>query len=138
METVVLVLFSTFCALLTAQHQGLAVAFTVPYKGCVCDWQVHARAHLPSLEDKNGVHVEVIDTYGTRHRFRYCSWINNSSRMYLLEGVAPALVASPFSLFALRLLTRHRCPMTVMQGWVLVASAIITWPNAAPEVLLDI
>lgn len=57
--------------------------------------QVHARAHLPSLEDKNGVHVEVIDTYGTRHRFRYCSWINNSSRMYLLEGVAPALVRPP-------------------------------------------
>lgn len=57
--------------------------------------QVHARAHLPSLEDKNGVHVEVIDTYGTRHRFRYCSWINNSSRMYLLEGVAPALVCPP-------------------------------------------
>ncbi|CAL8470123.1 g9665 [Coccomyxa elongata] len=55
--------------------------------------KVHARAHLPSLEDKNGVHVEVIDTYGTRHRFRYCSWINNSSRMYLLEGVAPALNA---------------------------------------------
>ena len=54
--------------------------------------QVHARAHLPSLEDKAGIHVECVDTYGTHHRFRYCSWINNSSRMYLLEGVAPALV----------------------------------------------
>ena len=54
--------------------------------------QVHARAYLPSLEDKQGIHVDMIDTFGTRHRFRYCSWINNSSRMYLLEGVAPALV----------------------------------------------
>ena len=57
------------------------------------DVQVHARAHLPSLEDKQGIHVDMIDTFGTRHRFRYCSWINNSSRMYLLEGVAPALVS---------------------------------------------
>ena len=54
--------------------------------------QVHARAYLPNLEDKQGIHVDMIDTFGTRHRFRYCSWINNSSRMYLLEGVAPALV----------------------------------------------
>ena len=60
--------------------------------------QVHARAHLPSLEDKQGIHVDMIDTFGTRHRFRYCSWINNSSRMYLLEGVAPALVCSFFTL----------------------------------------
>ena len=58
----------------------------------MCPAQVHARAHLPSLEDKAGIHVECVDTYGTKHRFRYCSWINNSSRMYLLEGVAPALV----------------------------------------------
>jgi hypothetical protein len=53
---------------------------------------VHARAHLPSLDDKAGMHLECVDTFGGKHRFRYCSWINNSSRMYLLEGVAPALV----------------------------------------------
>lgn len=54
--------------------------------------QVHARAHLPNLDEKGGMHLECVDTFGHKHRFRYCSWINNSSRMYLLEGVAPALV----------------------------------------------
>ena len=81
--------------------QAHASAFTVSKKQAerACRFnqlggpQVHARAHLPSLEDKQGIHVDMIDTFGTRHKFRYCSWINNSSRMYLLEGVAPALVS---------------------------------------------
>ncbi|CAL5218626.1 g327 [Coccomyxa viridis] len=78
---------ATFCfdKVLTSSDAGGHGRVVIP--------KVHARAYLPNLEDKQGIHVDMIDTFGTRHRFRYCSWINNSSRMYLLEGVAPALNA---------------------------------------------
>ncbi len=48
--------------------------------------QVHAEAHLPSLDFCNGVEVPAEDTTGEPHTFKFRYWINNSSRMYLLEG----------------------------------------------------
>lgn len=52
----------------------------------MCPAQVHAEAHLPSLDFCNGVEVPAEDTTGEPHTFKFRYWINNSSRMYLLEG----------------------------------------------------
>lgn len=62
------------------------MAHSVPYISHGTGLQVHAEAHLPSLDFSNGVDVPAEDTTGEPHSFKFRYWINNSSRMYLLEG----------------------------------------------------
>lgn len=39
-----------------------------------------AEAHLPHLEEPSGILLEMADTDGGHHSFRYRFWINNQSR----------------------------------------------------------
>ncbi|KDD73307.1 hypothetical protein H632_c2318p0, partial [Helicosporidium sp. ATCC 50920] len=47
----------------------------------------HAESHFPTLpgDDQKGIVLPMFDTFGKRHNFRFRYWINNASRMYLLE-----------------------------------------------------
>jgi hypothetical protein len=42
---------------------------------------------MPHLEDGEGKRLVCFDGRGNRHEFRWRYWINNSSRMYLLESL---------------------------------------------------
>ena len=51
--------------------------------------QVHALAHFPSLERERERTVPAVDTRGGRYLLRFRYWVNNQSRMYVLEGCQP-------------------------------------------------
>ena len=51
--------------------------------------QVHALAHFPSLERERERTVPAVDARGGRYRLRFRYWVNNQSRMYVLEGCQP-------------------------------------------------
>ena len=48
--------------------------------------QGQAETHLPPLESQSGITLQLADTLGKKHSFKFRFWINNQSRMYLLEG----------------------------------------------------
>ena len=48
--------------------------------------QAHAVAHLPSLDSQQARTISAHDAYGNPVTLKYRYWINNQSRMYLLEG----------------------------------------------------
>jgi hypothetical protein len=45
-----------------------------------------AEQYFPRLEQQNGIPVTAVDTRGREYTFKYRFWVNNQSRMYLLEG----------------------------------------------------
>ncbi|CAD7702057.1 unnamed protein product [Ostreobium quekettii] len=47
-----------------------------------------AEQYFPHLDDQAGVPIEAADTLGNAYTFRFRFWINNQSRMYLLEGAS--------------------------------------------------
>eukprot|EP00803_Ostreobium_quekettii_P010604 evm.model.scf_3859.2 EVM.evm.TU.scf_3859.2 scf_3859:2896-7405(-) len=47
-----------------------------------------AEQYFPHLDNQAGVPIEAADTLGNKYTFRFRFWINNQSRMYLLEGVS--------------------------------------------------
>eukprot|EP00210_Caulerpa_lentillifera_P002330 g2235.t2 len=47
-----------------------------------------AETYFPILENQSGVPISAIDTLGNSYHFRFRFWINNQSRMYLLEGAS--------------------------------------------------
>ncbi|KAK9809821.1 hypothetical protein WJX73_009818 [Symbiochloris irregularis] len=49
-----------------------------------------AREYLPSLDITNGVTVPCCDSLGQKYTLRFRYWVNNQSRMYLLEGTQEA------------------------------------------------
>jgi B3 DNA binding domain len=54
--------------------------------------QTVAETNFPNIEDQNGITVDVKDVFGKKFTFRYRFWINNSSRMYLVENTQDVLV----------------------------------------------
>eukprot|EP00955_Chlamydomonas_euryale_P059702 357473-Chlamydomonas_euryale.AAC.10 len=48
--------------------------------------QAIAEQYFPRLEQANGIPVNATDTRGRTYTFKFRFWINNQSRMYLLEG----------------------------------------------------
>ena len=50
---------------------------------------MHALAHFPSLERERERTVPAVDARGGRYRLRFRYWVNNQSRMYVLEGCQP-------------------------------------------------
>lgn len=48
--------------------------------------QAVAEAHFPHLDDPTGVRLPLVDVFGKVKYFKYRFWINNSSRMYIIEG----------------------------------------------------
>lgn len=50
-----------------------------------------AETHFPSIDDPSGYVVPVVDVFGETRGLRFRYWVNNSSRMYILEGVGPLL-----------------------------------------------
>ncbi|GMH33643.1 hypothetical protein BSKO_01477 [Bryopsis sp. KO-2023] len=46
-----------------------------------------AEQFFPALDNQAGVPIEASDSMGNAYTFRFRFWINNQSRMYLLEGV---------------------------------------------------
>ncbi len=55
---------------------------------CAC-CQVHALAHFPSLDRERERIVPAVDASGSRYQLRFRYWVNNQSRMYVLEGCQP-------------------------------------------------
>jgi len=54
---------------------------------CSTAWlQANAEKHLPFLEKQSPSEVHATDTFGNPVVFKFRFWINNQSRMYLLEG----------------------------------------------------
>lgn len=47
--------------------------------------QVIAEQYFPRLEVANGIPVSAVDLEGRVYNFKWRFWVNNSSRMYLLE-----------------------------------------------------
>lgn len=47
-----------------------------------------AEQYFPRLDNQVGVPVDAVDTIGNVYNFRFRFWINNQSRMYLLEGAS--------------------------------------------------
>uniref|UniRef100_A0A7S0S0T7 TF-B3 domain-containing protein n=1 Tax=Chlamydomonas leiostraca TaxID=1034604 RepID=A0A7S0S0T7_9CHLO len=45
-----------------------------------------AEQYFPRLEQPSGLPVRAVDTRGYEYTFKFRFWINNQSRMYLLEG----------------------------------------------------
>ena len=50
-----------------------------------------AETHFPSIDDPSGCVVPVVDVFGETRGLRFRYWVNNNSRMYILEGVGPLL-----------------------------------------------
>jgi hypothetical protein len=45
-----------------------------------------AELYFPRLEQPSGITITVSDLEGRNYSFRWRFWVNNASRMYLLEG----------------------------------------------------
>ncbi|KAI8113044.1 hypothetical protein M9435_003050 [Picochlorum sp. BPE23] len=57
-----------------------------------------AESHFPSLNDPSeGVVLRVIDVFGTTRGVKFRFWVNNSSRMYIVEGTRFLLQAFKLS-----------------------------------------
>lgn len=54
--------------------------------------QTVAETNFPDIEDQNGITVDVQDVFGKKFTFRYRFWVNNASRMYLVENTQELLV----------------------------------------------
>ena len=67
----------------------ITCAITGPHKLPGVHAQVHALAHFPSLERERERTVPAVDALGGRYRLRFRYWVNNQSRMYVLEGCQP-------------------------------------------------
>ena len=50
-----------------------------------------AEQHFPTIGDQQGCQLPVVDVFGETRWLRFRYWVNNSSRMYILEGVGPLL-----------------------------------------------
>jgi bifunctional DNA-binding transcriptional regulator/antitoxin component of YhaV-PrlF toxin-antitoxin module len=50
-----------------------------------------AEKQFPTINDPQGCLVAVVDVFGETHALRFRYWVNNNSRMYILEGVGPLL-----------------------------------------------
>ncbi len=50
-----------------------------------------AEKHFPLINDPQGRVVAVVDVFGQTRGVRFRYWVNNNSRMYILEGVGPML-----------------------------------------------
>ena len=72
-----------------AMQSDITYAITGPYKPTGVHAQVHALAHFPSLERERERTVSAVDALGGRYRLRFRYWVNNQSRMYVLEGCQP-------------------------------------------------
>jgi hypothetical protein len=53
--------------------------------------QTVAETNFPNIEDQNGIMVDVQDVFGKKFSFKYRFWVNNSSRMYLVENTQELL-----------------------------------------------
>ncbi|KAH7624747.1 putative B3 domain-containing protein [Nannochloris sp. 'desiccata'] len=51
-----------------------------------------AETNFPNIEDQNGIMVDVQDVFGKKFTFKYRFWVNNASRMYLVENTQELLV----------------------------------------------
>jgi len=47
-----------------------------------------AEMHFPMLDNQAGSQIDAVDSMGNPYFFKFRFWINNQSRMYLLEGAA--------------------------------------------------
>lgn len=45
-----------------------------------------AETNFPSIDNQNGIMLSLTDVFNKNWEFRYRFWINNTSRMYLIEG----------------------------------------------------
>lgn len=52
-----------------------------------------AESGFPPLDQQAGIAMLFKDVFGGKHKIRFRFWINNSSRMYLIEGTQPLLNA---------------------------------------------
>ena len=50
-----------------------------------------AELHFPTIDDQQGCMVAVVDVFGGTSSLRFRYWVNNNSRMYILEGVGELL-----------------------------------------------
>lgn len=50
-----------------------------------------AEAHFPPLADPSGTVLKLIDVFGTTRGLRFRFWVNNNSRMYIVEGTLQLL-----------------------------------------------
>ncbi|MEW5299372.1 MAG: hypothetical protein WDW38_004601 [Sanguina aurantia] len=47
-----------------------------------------AEQYFPHIEEAKGITVSAHDTHGKVYQFKWRYWVNNQSRMYLLEGAS--------------------------------------------------
>jgi bifunctional DNA-binding transcriptional regulator/antitoxin component of YhaV-PrlF toxin-antitoxin module len=45
-----------------------------------------AESHFPHLEDTKGIVISLIDVFGVTRGLKFRFWVNNNSRMYIVEG----------------------------------------------------
>jgi bifunctional DNA-binding transcriptional regulator/antitoxin component of YhaV-PrlF toxin-antitoxin module len=50
-----------------------------------------AEKHFPKIDDTQGCVVPVVDVFGVTRGLRFRYWVNNNSRMYILEGTGALL-----------------------------------------------
>ncbi len=73
----------------------IACVFLTPFLFSWPRHQVHALAHFPSLDRERERIVPAVDASGSRYQLRFRYWVNNQSRMYVLEGCQPPDVRAP-------------------------------------------
>nr|XP_043609785.1 B3 domain-containing protein Os07g0679700-like [Erigeron canadensis] len=70
-----------FEKVLSASDAGRVGRLVLP-KAC-------AEAYFPAIDHSEGVPVKITDTNGKEWTFQFRYWLNNNSRMYVLEGISP-------------------------------------------------
>lgn len=48
--------------------------------------QGQAESHLPAIDSQQGITLPLLDVFGRKHGVKFRFWINNQSRMYLMEN----------------------------------------------------
>nr|GMD67055.1 B3 domain-containing transcription repressor VAL1-like [Ipomoea batatas] len=72
-----------FDKVLTASDAGRIGRLVLP-KAC-------AEAYFPSIDQSEGLPITIQDITGKEWTFLFRFWLNNNSRMYVLEGVTPCI-----------------------------------------------
>ncbi len=52
-----------------------------------------AEGHFPELQDTTGIILRLVDVFGQTRGLRFRYWVNNNSRMYIVEGTLQLLKA---------------------------------------------
>lgn len=50
-----------------------------------------AEGHFPNLSEPAGIVLRLVDVFGSTRGLRFRYWVNNNSRMYIVEGTLPLL-----------------------------------------------